>query len=98
MDVIRELIRPMLLMFQSENSRFIFCQSAELHILVLQLQICQLHLVNDFFADLRVDWNVLEARLICDLRCIVEASRRKSLHVGIDDDEFTLKPLCDVLI
>lgn len=38
----------------AKYSRFVFCQLAELVIFVLQLQISELNLINDFLAQLRV--------------------------------------------
>ena len=85
-------------MMQGENCPFVFGQGAELEILVLKLEVSQLDFVDYLFSNLRVDWYILKPCLIRDFRGIVELSRRESLHVGIDDDEFAPEPACNVFV
>ena len=58
--IVRELVRPILLMLVAKYPPIIFRQLAKLIVCVLQPQIRQLNLVNDLFTHLRIHRYVLE--------------------------------------
>ena len=97
MNIVGKLVWTIFNVLEREDRSFVFSQSTKLQVLVLKLQLGQLHLVNDLFTNLRIDWDVLKSGLICDFLFLIELSRAESLHVGINDDEFATEPVCNVL-
>ena len=98
MDIIRKLIRSSLDQGVRENLELVFGQLAELIVLVLQFQLCQLHLVDDFFTHLRVDWNPFDAGFLFDLSFGLILLRNETFLVHVDENELTGKPCFDFLV
>ena len=64
MHAVDKLIRSRRLIHDVEDLDFFFCDVTELTNPVLELKFSRMRLVDDFLADLSVDWDVNKARLI----------------------------------
>ena len=71
---------------------------AELIVLVLKLQLGEVDLKDDLFAQLRVDRDILEPGLAGHFVTIGVFTRVEPHLVGDDDDKLSAQPVCDGLI
>ena len=79
----------------AKYSRFVLCQMAEL---VLQLQVCELDLVYNFFAQLGVHWDPDKLSFSRNLSVFSILKRVETHLVEVDDDKLSSNPVRDGLI
>ena len=94
--VIGELVGPVCRPFVAEHANVVLGDGAELHQRVLQVQVHDLHLVDDLLAHLRVYRDVDEFGFLCNFTLIKICSGKPNL-IPINDNEFASQPCLDLL-
>ena len=90
--MIGKLIRPNQLEAVTKYLELVLSQRAELKVCVLQIEVCQLHLVDDFFSDLRADWYPERVHFFLNFLVLTILSRAKSDIVESNKNEFAREP------
>ena len=97
MDVVRELVRSVLLMLVIKDQCLVLSVVPNLKVLVLQAQVRQLCLKDDLLSHLRIDRYVYKLSFVSNF-AVVEFTSDEPYRVPIDHDEFSLHPLSDLFI
>ena len=97
-DVVWELVRPTEQVCVSKYPPIVLGQLTELVIRILKSQVCQLHFVNDFFAQLGVHGNINKLLLLSDFLFHREFPSTETHLIHRDDYELASDPLYDLFI
>lgn len=90
--MIGKLVRPNQLEAVTKYLEFVLSQRAELKVCVLQIEVCQLHLVYDFFADLRANRYPKCVHFFLNFLVLFKLSRAKSDIVERNENELAREP------
>ena len=98
MHIVGKFVRSAQLEAVTKYLEFVLRQRAKLEVGVLQVQICQLHLVDDLFAHLRTDRYPDHVSFFLDFLVLLELSRAESDIVERDEDKLAHEPAPNLLL
>ena len=98
MHPVFELIRSANLAFFAKNHCVFFRQMAELIVLILKVEVGELDLIDDFFAQDRVHRKVLELGLTGDFVSRIVVPRIESHLIRVDNHELPTQPFNNGLV